>query len=88
MIDDPPRGSRSPACSIGAPEEGSQSWRSGGPERITITAMPGVTPIFQLPGTFEPMEEQPAPIEQAGRRFPSPVSRERETAPLGGLRAR
>ena len=36
-----------------------------GPRGITITAMPGVTPVFQLPGTFGPMQEQPAPIERA-----------------------
>lgn len=58
-----------------------------GPRGITITAMPGVTPIFQLPGAFEPMEEQPAPAEQAAPfeppSFEPPAFEPAEEAPLG-----
>lgn len=63
-----------------------------GPSGITITAMPGVTPIFQLPGTFGPMQEQPAPIEQAAPfeppsfeppSFEPPSFEAAEEAPLG-----
>jgi hypothetical protein len=43
-----------------------------GPRGITITAMPGVTPVFQLPGTFAAPVE-PAPIvEPAIEPAPSP----------------